>query len=161
MGLSAQACIDFVNKARHRTLTREERLDILRLLAYFVGEGVSEVSQRVATALGRSHDVVKAIVRKYNTLGTVTVATPAANRTNKTHEVSALRAVQRFLQRLGYKRGKKKGCMSYHLSTKNALLCDEYVRRLQSHAVSTMPPPVVYMDESFIHHHCKCHNDSL
>ncbi|ETV96726.1 hypothetical protein H310_10043 [Aphanomyces invadans] len=24
-----------------------------------------------------------------------------------------------------------------------------------------MPPPVVYMDESFIHHHYKCHNDSL
>ncbi|RHY34040.1 hypothetical protein DYB32_001192 [Aphanomyces invadans] len=83
------------------------------------------------------------------------------NITNKTHEASTLRAVQRFLHRLGYKRGKKKGCTSYHLSTKNALLRDEYVRRMQSHAVSTMPPPVVYMDGSFIHHHYKSQNDSL
>ncbi|ETV96333.1 hypothetical protein H310_10495 [Aphanomyces invadans] len=32
---------------------------------------------------------------------------------------------------------------------------------MQSYAVSTMPPPVVYTDESFNHHHYKCHNDSL
>ncbi|ETV98763.1 hypothetical protein H310_08830 [Aphanomyces invadans] len=54
---------------------------------------------------------------------------------NKTHEASALRAVQRFLQRLGYKRGKKKGCTSYHLSTKNALLHDEQALGAKVHCM--------------------------
>ena len=51
MDTTAQACIDFVKGARHRCLTREERLDILRVYAYFRGEGASKVTQRVASHL--------------------------------------------------------------------------------------------------------------
>ncbi|RHY77773.1 hypothetical protein DYB38_011385 [Aphanomyces astaci] len=129
--------------ARARTLTREERLDMLRLFAFYTSQGETGPSRK----------------REYCDYGTVTSATPAANRTahptrvvhstqnieliqafvrscratrmrttavdvltylnemdvlsvdltSKTATLAGVRAVQRFLKRRGYKRGKKPG----------------------------------------------------
>jgi len=72
---------------------------------------------------------------------------------------SALRSVQRFLQRKGFERGKKKGAMNYHLREEYKRKRDEYVYRMVIDK-PTQSRRKVYMDESYIHHH-KRHNDSL
>ncbi|RHY54856.1 hypothetical protein DYB28_008742 [Aphanomyces astaci] len=72
-----------------------------------------------------------------------------------------LRSVQRFLKYQGYERGNKKGLSSYHLSKKNTVARDLYVQRMHPHVGSASRPTIVYTDESFIHHHYKCHNQSL
>ncbi|RHY94243.1 hypothetical protein DYB35_001234 [Aphanomyces astaci] len=211
MDPAVKACFDFVKNARHRTLTREERLDIVRLHAYFKSDGQKEVAKKVAQALGRSLDVVKDVMREYTHFGTVTAAVPAGNRSNhknriphtaeviqlvqefvrdrratrtrttavdvmgflveheiiqvdlnnKTQEESAIRTVQRFLSKQGYKRGSRKGSSTYHLSKKNAIARDVYVQLMHPTNSPASTQAVVYTDESYIHHHYKCHNDSL
>ncbi|RHY18959.1 hypothetical protein DYB32_010304 [Aphanomyces invadans] len=44
---------------------------------------------------------------------------------------SAVRAVQRFLKRNGYRRGRRPGSSTYHLSQPNALARDTYVKLMQ------------------------------
>ncbi|ETV99476.1 hypothetical protein H310_08154 [Aphanomyces invadans] len=63
---------------------------------------------------------------------------------------STLRSVQRFLKAQGYKRGRRNGSSTNHLSNGNALARDAYDR-----------PHIVNTDESFIHHHYKAHHQSL
>ncbi|RHY99869.1 hypothetical protein DYB35_012153 [Aphanomyces astaci] len=189
----------------------EERLDMLRLFAFYTSQGETAPSKKVAEALGRNVAVVRGVWREYCDYGTVTAATPAANRTahptrlvhstqnneliqafvrshratrmrtiavdvlmylnemdvlsvdlsSKTATLAGVRAVQRFLKRRGYKRGKKPGSSSYHLSKSNVLARDEYMQLMHPLLTGTIRPSVVYMDESFIHHHYKRQHDSL
>ncbi|KAG9397878.1 CAP-Gly domain-containing linker protein 4 [Aphanomyces cochlioides] len=73
---------------------------------------------------------------------------------------SALRMVRRFLCHLGFKRGKKPSS-GYHLSAKHAQLRDLYVLDIH-HCLNDLDgPTMVYLDESFIHHHYCQLQDSL
>jgi hypothetical protein len=77
---------------------------------------------------------------------------------------AALRTVQRYLSKLGYKRGKKKGKVAYRLALHNRLARDQYVVNMcasTQHVDPASRKRVVYLDESYIHHHYKCHDDSL
>ena len=61
-----------------------------------------------------------------------------------------LRLLQRYLSRLGYKWGKKKGMHNYKLREDNAWKRDEYVQFMT--ALNQDPMIwVVYMDESYIY----------
>jgi hypothetical protein len=71
---------------------------------------------------------------------------------------AALRTVQRFLDKSGYTRGSHKG-KSVRLSQANDVARAEYVQRMTSSESSSHR--IVYMDESYIHHHYARHNDSL
>ncbi|RHZ08379.1 hypothetical protein DYB31_006209 [Aphanomyces astaci] len=176
--------------ARARTLTREERLDMLRLFAFYTSQGETAPSKKVAETLGRNVAVVRGVWREYCDYGTVTAATPAANRTahptrvvhstqnieliqafvrsrratrmrttavdvltylnemdvlsvdltSKTATLAGVCAVQRFLKRRGYKRGKKPGSSSYHLSKSNVLARDEYVQHMHPLLTGTIRP---------------------
>ncbi|RLO10149.1 hypothetical protein DYB28_000676 [Aphanomyces astaci] len=79
MDPSIDACFAFVKTARHRTVTREERLDILRLHAWFRSQYTKASSKQVAHALGRN--LVQDVWREYQASQTVTAATPSGNRT--------------------------------------------------------------------------------
>ncbi|KAG9411450.1 hypothetical protein AC1031_017084 [Aphanomyces cochlioides] len=83
------------------------------------------------------------------------------DRLDKKSEDSAIRAVQRFLLRQGYKQGSRKGSNSIHLSKAHAMTRDAYVHFMYPRLSSTDPPFVVYTYESYIHHHYKRHHDSL
>ncbi|RHY24712.1 hypothetical protein DYB32_008725 [Aphanomyces invadans] len=77
---------------------------------------------------------------------------------------TALRAMQRFLKHCGYKRGHKKGIKSLALTQRNRLARDNYVVKMceaTQHVNLSLRRTVVYLDESFIHHHYKAKNDSL
>ncbi|ETV76547.1 hypothetical protein H257_09549 [Aphanomyces astaci] len=211
MNPSIASCFAFVKEARHRTLTREERLDILCLHAYFRSQGTKAAAAKVAELLGRGLGVVKEVWREYLQSRSVTVAVPPSNTTThsttvpRTKQVVSmvqafvrgrratrtrttavdiviflreicvldfdledkkvyslhLRSVQRFLKYQGYERGNKKGLSSYHLSKKNTVARDLYVQRMHPHVGSASRPAIVYTDESFVHHHYKCHNQSL
>ncbi|RQM31148.1 hypothetical protein B5M09_005203 [Aphanomyces astaci] len=81
MELSIDECFAFVKDARSRHLTREERLDILRLHAWFRSQGAAAVSPTVAEALGRNLGVVKDVWREYLMSRTVRDTQPASNKT--------------------------------------------------------------------------------
>ncbi|RHZ14496.1 hypothetical protein DYB37_009218 [Aphanomyces astaci] len=81
MDPSIDACFAFVKTARHRTVTREERLDILRLHAWFRSQYTKAASKQVAHALGRNLNLVQDVWREYQASQTVTAATPSGNRT--------------------------------------------------------------------------------
>lgn len=70
---------------------------------------------------------------------------------------AALRSVQRYLLHLGYKQGKKKGSLNYHLKGHIQALRDVYVMKM----INTNGRRVVYMDESYIHQNYSRHEDSL
>ncbi|CAK4169909.1 unnamed protein product, partial [Aphanomyces euteiches] len=72
-----------------------------------------------------------------------------------------LRATQRYLSRRGYKRGNRKGSQSYHVSKAHRVARDLYVRQMHPYIGSDQRPPIVYSDESYIHHHYKCPNFDL
>jgi transposase len=73
---------------------------------------------------------------------------------------SALRSVQRYIVRKGFKRGRKKGCQHYRLKSENLLARDEYVLRMIEEN-RTKARRIVYMDESYIHKNYCRHDDSL
>lgn len=73
---------------------------------------------------------------------------------------NALRAVQRLLVRLGYKRGKKKGTITYRLKEENIRKRDAYVS-LMTRLNDDGKRRIVYMDESYIHKNYCRHDDSL
>ncbi|KAF0706155.1 hypothetical protein AaE_014251 [Aphanomyces astaci] len=79
MDLRLEACFAFVKDNRRREVTREERLDILRLHAWFRSQGVAAASKTVAEALGRSMHVVQDVWREYQQSQTVTALSPPAN----------------------------------------------------------------------------------
>jgi hypothetical protein len=82
------------------------------------------------------------------------------NKDDEKAEKNALRAVQRFLLRKGYKRGKRKGKMSYHLKDQIIVQRNNYVRRMIKEHESK-ERQIVYVDESFIHKNYARHDDSL
>lgn len=73
---------------------------------------------------------------------------------------SAERSVRRYLRANGFKRGKKKGCQHYRLKEANLLARDTYVSRMVREN-KRRKRRIVYMDESYIHHHYCRHDDSL
>ncbi|RHZ30827.1 hypothetical protein DYB37_011998 [Aphanomyces astaci] len=190
----------YIRQERPRCLTKEERLDILRLHAELRYGNARNVSQTIARLLGRSIKIVKDVWSEYQRSNTVVAVAPASNqhekpsRTPRTHEVTSLvrrfirqrsltrvrtvardvlallveagimtcnpddptsvstrlRVVQLYLSKLGFKRGKHRGHASYSISEAHAAARDLYVQhmtRLEPAAV------VVYLDESYIHHH--------
>ena len=73
---------------------------------------------------------------------------------------AALRSVQRFLTRIGFKRGSKRGMKCLKLTAENNLKRDQYVQFMT--AVNQDPARrVVYMDESYIHKNYQRNEDSL
>ncbi|RHY15598.1 hypothetical protein DYB36_005030 [Aphanomyces astaci] len=60
----------------------------------------------------------------------------------KAQTLAAVRSVQRFLKRQGYRRGKMAGSSSYNLSKSNVLARDSYVKVM--HPVSTAKQPKDY-----------------
>ncbi|RQM27515.1 hypothetical protein B5M09_006569 [Aphanomyces astaci] len=204
MDPSIDACFAFVKSAKHRTVTREERLDIR-------SQYTKATSKQVVDALGRNLNLVQNVWREYQASQTVTAATPSGNRTthitkvprmklvtqmvqqfvrdrratrtrttavevmmylkelclldidvdHKKQFAASYRAVQRFLKAQGYKRGRRKGSSTYHLSKANALARDTYVKRMHPHSTAATRPNVVHTDESYLHHHYKSHHQDL
>ena len=71
---------------------------------------------------------------------------------------SATRCVQRFIVRMGLSRGKRPGHISYHERQEVLAQRDAYVvRMLQVRKQRRL----VYMDESYVHHHYGRHQDTL
>jgi transposase len=71
---------------------------------------------------------------------------------------AALRATQRYAKGMGLKRGKRRGQKIYLENPDLIVARDTYVTRARQLAKTRR---FVYTDESYIHHHYKCHDDSL
>ncbi|RHY18245.1 hypothetical protein DYB36_012825 [Aphanomyces astaci] len=80
------------------------------------------------------------------------------NTQDRGSSASCLRIVQIYLDKLGFKRGKRRGKATYSVSSAHAAARDIYVQKMKNLDANT---PVVYMDESYIHHHYTRHQDSL
>ncbi|OQR85868.1 hypothetical protein ACHHYP_11247 [Achlya hypogyna] len=205
------AALCYINQQRPSALTREERLDILRLHVHLRRAKAPRVAETIAAMLGRSDKTDKQVWAEFKATGSVYVAIQPANRGSRpsvvpnTSEVTTavkefvrlrritrtrtvakdvmafldehgyiavdrgcdrsmntwLRAVQRYLGRRGYKRGKKPGA-SLRLSSKHAVACATYVQAISRRLAATTDKVVmVYLDESYIHHHYKLSEDSL
>lgn len=74
---------------------------------------------------------------------------------------ACLRLVQRLLVKSGFRRGVRKGTHSMMLSDAFAGARDKYIQYMASAFESSQPRPVIYLDESYIHHHYARHNDSI
>jgi hypothetical protein len=211
----------FVHKNRPKALTKEERLDILRIQGFlrhtptnFDKLQAMDTSELIASMLGRGKATVQSVWRDYINEGAVIVATTPANysarqtrvprttdivsavqtfvrekreirarvvakdvmaflssiqvisydATCKTSANSALRSVQNFLIYCGYQRGVRKGRKSLALTEANTILRDEYVRFIcgaTQHVNWMLRRRIVYLDESFVHHHYAKHDISL
>ncbi|OQR85543.1 hypothetical protein ACHHYP_11720 [Achlya hypogyna] len=73
---------------------------------------------------------------------------------------ACLRAVQAFVGKQGYKRGKRDGIISFRMTEAHEMARNNYVKFMVP-VVKEARRPVVYLDESFIHHHYSRHLDSL
>ncbi|KAG9415679.1 hypothetical protein AC1031_000063 [Aphanomyces cochlioides] len=205
------AGLALVRTLRPRSLTREERLDVLQLICYLRNQGEKDVSGKVAAMLGRGERTVKSVWSDYVASGNVVPVPPPSNASNHTQrvpsnpavlalvqtfirdrsikrertvakdivtllqqhghvtikpndkkdEASCLRAVQQFLIKQGYERGKRSGQTPYRLSAAHLLACDTYIEYMVAVVQLAPKTPVVYIDESFIHHHYSRHNHSL
>ena len=103
----------------------------------------------------RQRKVAKDVMDFLDGYGFITV-----DQDNKKDVKYALRLLQRYLYRLGYKRWKKKGMHNYKLREDNVHNHDEYVQFMTE--VNQYPMRrVVYMDERYIHKKYQRHNDSL
>ncbi|RHY88362.1 hypothetical protein DYB35_009375 [Aphanomyces astaci] len=74
---------------------------------------------------------------------------------------ACLRAVQVFLANQGYERGKRTSTTAYRMSKAHEEARDAYVGIMVPTVTHAPRRPVVYLDESFIHHHYSRHSDSL
>ncbi|CAK4671991.1 unnamed protein product [Aphanomyces euteiches] len=203
----------YVRQSRPTALTKEERLDILRLHAHYRLQGVAGASEKISEALGRSLRVVKQVWSDYLRTRQVQVAVPPANhatratrlprskfvlsevqefvrnrRLTRTRTVASdildfmfqngyihldfsckktvaacERNVQRYLVREGFKRGKRTNLgYKYALSEKNEVARDLYVERAMKMMYDDNEKrTMVYLDESYIHHHYSRHHDTL
>ncbi|KAG9399263.1 CAP-Gly domain-containing linker protein 4 [Aphanomyces cochlioides] len=70
-----------------------------------------------------------------------------------------LRATQAYLLKHGFKRGAQSG--SYGLSKDIIVKRDRYVHFIAKSIIDVPKRTIVYLDESFIHHHYSRHNDSI
>ena len=103
----------------------------------------------------RQRTVAKDVMDFLHGCGFITV-----DRTNKKDVNAALRSVQRFITRLGYQRGKKKGMKNYKLRAENIEKRDQYVQ-FMTNVNKDDARRIVYMDESYIHKNYQRHDDSL
>jgi hypothetical protein len=78
------------------------------------------------------------------------------NRSDKKDYNAAMRAVQRFVAAVGFMRGEKKGHMNLLLKANLVQSRDAYVVKMVQGGHR-----IVYMDESYIHHHYSGRQDSL
>ena len=96
------AIMAYVVKQHPRALTVEERLDILYLHAYYRKQGVQAVAQLIASAIGRSVEVVRQVWTQYTSTERVVAAPSPGNRTNHRTRVPdtklVLEQVQEFLR---------------------------------------------------------------
>ncbi|KAF0707795.1 hypothetical protein DYB28_016012 [Aphanomyces astaci] len=202
---------DFVKQRRQRSLTYDEKLDILMLQATLRESNCVDVAGLVARMLGRSTNVVKRVLAEFLAKGDVTVAPLPANSTThrsrvpNTHAVrclvrtfirdrcvtrqrtvgkdvlgmlmdanivlvdersskdyaACLRAVQAFLAKHGYARGKSPKGTTYRMSEVHEQARDAYVEFMVPTVSASPRRPIVYLDESFVHHHYSRHQDSL
>ncbi|RHZ12624.1 hypothetical protein DYB37_010226 [Aphanomyces astaci] len=200
----------FVKMRRRRSLTYDEKLDILWLQASLREKGCSDVSGVVAGLLGHGARTVKAVMADFLATGDVSVSLPPSNTTNHQSRVpntravralvkrfirdrcvtrtrtvakdvlallqdnqsvtvdeehpkdyaACLRAVQVFLAKQGYARGSN-AKQTYRVSKAHEQARDAYVEMMVPTVTSAPRRPVVYLDESFIHHHYTSHADSL
>jgi len=76
---------------------------------------------------------------------------------------SALRAVQRYLVRHGFRRGRKKGAQTIEEEERLRDQRSLYLQTLQDNETAPVEKRmrVVDLDESYIHHHYKRHDDSI
>ncbi|KAH9087757.1 hypothetical protein LEN26_019822 [Aphanomyces euteiches] len=201
--------MDFVAKTRPPALTLGERLDILRLQAYFRREKLPNPSAHIATILGRGIKTVQSVWSDYCNQNDVVVALPPANRNthatriphtkqvmedvlefvrmrrlnqervvakdvlsmlvakkhirydneNEKQSAAALRATQAYLSKHGFKRGSQRG--GYGLSHDVIVKRDMYVSFIARSIFKLPKSTIVYIDESYIHHHYTRANDSV
>lgn len=74
----------------------------------------------------------------------------AVNRDSSTSTRSTLRSVHRFLNRIGYTRGAKKGMLSYKLREENSLQRDAYLARMTA-LNQRKDRRIVYVGESYMY----------
>ncbi|ETV71429.1 hypothetical protein H257_13312 [Aphanomyces astaci] len=199
---------NYIRTERPRSLTKEERLDILRLHAQLRRDNARQVSATIAHLLGRSERIVQEVWSTYMRTKAVVAVLPPSNtqqrptRITRTHAISSmvrqyirqrsltrartvakdvmallveagviqcntqdrgssascLRIVQIYLEKLGFKRGKRRGKATYSVSSGYAAARDIYVQKMNNLDANA---PVVYMDENYIHDHYTRHQDSL
>ncbi|RHY24931.1 hypothetical protein DYB25_008208 [Aphanomyces astaci] len=89
----------FVKMRRRRSLTYEEKLDILWLQASLREKGCSDVSGVVAGLLGHGARTVKAVMAEFLATGDVSVSLPPSNTTNHQSRVPNTRAVRALVKR--------------------------------------------------------------
>ncbi|RHY18505.1 hypothetical protein DYB32_010369 [Aphanomyces invadans] len=85
----------------------------------------------------------------------------AYNEFDSKDTMACLRSVQDYLFSRGFKRGHKKGQGQYGLTKEVVLARDKYIKCISRSFELTPHRPVVYLDESYIHHNYARHNDSL
>ncbi|GMF48330.1 unnamed protein product [Phytophthora fragariaefolia] len=178
----AARAIVFFKSNRSKALTLEERVDVHALQANLRMDNAiilrkEPVANRIARLLCRSNKTYGEVWSTFLSHSTVLTAAAPANRgggavmhllaEKKYLSVdaaiddsnnAALRTVQRFLKKSGYARGAHKG-KTLRLAPANDLARAEYVHKMTSSEI--LLHRVVYMDESYIHHHYSRHNDSL
>ena len=103
----------------------------------------------------RTRTVAKDVMDFLDNGGFITV-----DRERKKSVESAERSARRFLAGLGYKQGKTKGMMCYHLKEENIQKRDKYVQAM-TNANYDNTTRIVYMDEIYIHKNYHRHDDSL
>ena len=154
--LVAEVWRDYVNgkslsvaNVRGNYRLKSTRVPRARAVATMVQHFVRERRQT------RQRTVAKDIMDFLDGVGFITVDHESKKDVN-----AALRSVQRYLLRLGYKRGKKKGMQNYKLREENVRKRDEYVQFMT--ALNEDPTRrAVYMDESYIHKNYQRHDDLL
>jgi hypothetical protein len=104
----------------------------------------------------RTRTVARDVLALLEDHGIVTI-----NKSNTKDYASCLRAVQAFLAKEGYKRGARKGQSTYRMTEAHKLARDRYVQYMVPTVTLRPCRPVVYLDESFVHHHYARHEDSL
>ncbi|KAF0707824.1 hypothetical protein AaE_013453 [Aphanomyces astaci] len=85
----------------------------------------------------------------------------AYDETDNNDTKACLRTVQDYLLSRGFKRGQKKGQVKYGLTDEVVIARDKYIKYMSGTIELTPHRPVIYMDESYIHHNYARHNDSL
>ncbi|OQR96097.1 hypothetical protein ACHHYP_20848 [Achlya hypogyna] len=118
----------FYKRERSRTLTRVERLLIVRLQAYYRAEGVADATALIARIIDRSLGVVQRVWREFETSGVVAEATVAGNRTNHATRVPTTKTVRDIVQ--SFVRG--------HRQTRSRVVAKDVLALLQHHGHVTV-----------------------
>ncbi|ETV88358.1 hypothetical protein H257_01621 [Aphanomyces astaci] len=138
----------YIRQERPRSLTKAERLDILRLHADIRRDGQMQVSSTIGRLLGRSQKDVMTLLLEAKIIHCDVNCKPEA--------VNCFNLSNNSL--CWFKRGRRRGHAVYAVSSAHAADRDVYVQHLMQVVPAT---PVVYLDESYIHHHYARHHDSL